>query len=104
VANVTKAFTLKAIQTIHLSTGRTTDVPPVTLRSASPINLSTDCSVVYYTLVKGTGSMMRSQDILQDLQVTMTMERIKSGYGLLVRWVPSEANLAEPFSRGVNAL
>jgi ribonuclease HI len=69
------------------------------LQQPTTITLATDSSTVYYILQKGTGLTLRSSEILQKLYVTMMYEQIKSGNALVVRWVPSEQNLADPLTR-----
>jgi hypothetical protein len=63
----------------------------VQLVQATTITLVTDSRNVYYTL--------RSSAILQQLYVKMLYLLIKSGHALVVRWVPSEQNLADPLTR-----
>jgi ribonuclease HI len=69
------------------------------LRQPTTITLATDSSTVYYTLEKGTGLTLRSSAILQKLHVSVMYEIIKAGHALVVRWVPSEQNLADPLTR-----
>jgi hypothetical protein len=74
-------------------------VHPEPLVQPTTITLATDSSVVYHTLSKGTGLTLRSSAILQKLHIYMMYELIKSGHALVVRWVPSEQNLADPLTR-----
>jgi hypothetical protein len=59
------------------------------------ITLCTSSSVVYYTLLKGTG-FLRNNPLLQNLYLSMIAYKIQTGHGLVIRWVPSQANLADP--------
>jgi hypothetical protein len=72
------------------------------LTEPTTITLYTDSSTVYYTLVKGTGLTLRASPLLQQLFVATWMNKNKAGHGLVVRWVPSEHNLADPLTRGVH--
>jgi hypothetical protein len=72
-----------------------------TLRHPTTITLCTNSAVVYHTLLKGTGTTVRYSVLLQNLYIQYYMNKVKSGHGLVVRWVPSEDNLADPLSRGV---
>jgi hypothetical protein len=66
--------------------------------------LYTDSSVVFHTLSRGTGLTLRSHELLQNLYVSFLINKVYTGHGLVVRWVPSRQNLADPLSRGVHAL
>jgi hypothetical protein len=68
-----------------------------TLQRPTDTTLCTDSAVVYHTLLKGTGTTLRYSPLLQDLYVQMFINKVKSGHGLVVRWVPSEENLADPW-------
>jgi hypothetical protein len=66
--------------------------------------LHTDSAVVYHTLVKGTGLTRQNSVLLQNLYVAFLINKMYTGHGLVVQWVPSRENLADPLSRGVHAL
>jgi ribonuclease HI len=66
--------------------------------------LYTDSSVVYHSLSRGTGLTLRSHVLLQNLNISFLINKVYTGHGLVVRWVPSCDNLADPLSRGVHAL
>jgi hypothetical protein len=68
------------------------------------VTLATHSSVVYYSLLRGTGLSLRTSSLLQKLYINMYSQKIKAGQGLVIRWVPSELNLADPLSRGFHAL
>jgi ribonuclease HI len=74
------------------------------LEQPTTLTLFTDSQVVYHTIVKGTGITLRSSPLLQDLYVTLYMIFNKAGHSLVVRWIRSQANLADPLSRGVPRL
>jgi ribonuclease HI len=67
------------------------------------ITLYTDSSIVFYSLSRGTGLTLRRDPLLKNLyiRVTWLVNKENSGHGLVVRWLPSEENLADPLSRGV---
>jgi hypothetical protein len=67
------------------------------------ITIATDSSVVYYVLSTGKGKTLRMYHILQQLYITWFTIKSKRGHRLVVRWVTSDANLADPVSRGVLA-
>lgn len=69
------------------------------LNIPTTINLFTDSSVVAAALLKGTGLTLRSSAILQTLYCTVLFYLIKAGHALVVRWIRSEENLADPFTR-----
>jgi ribonuclease HI len=73
------------------------------VQEPTTITLFTDSSVVYYTLVKETGLTLRASSLLQDLFVHMWYLKNKAGHGLVVWWIPSKQNLADPLTRGVLA-
>jgi ribonuclease HI len=73
------------------------------LTQPTNITLFTDSVVVYHTLVKGTGLTLRASSLLQDLFVNTWIMKNKAGHGLVVRWVPSEQNLADPLSREIHS-
>jgi hypothetical protein len=73
------------------------------LQQPTTITLFTDFSVVYYSLVKGTGLTLRASPLLQNMYVGMLLLKNKAGHGLVVRWIPSEQKLADPLSRGEHA-
>jgi ribonuclease HI len=73
------------------------------LKEPTMIILYTDSTVVYYTIVKGTGLTLRASPLLQQLFVKMYILKNKAGHGLVVQWVPSAQNLADPLTRGVHA-
>jgi hypothetical protein len=74
------------------------------LDQPTTVTIYTDSSSVYYSLVKGTGRTLRQSLRLQTLYVQMFKNKIQAGHGLVVRWVLSAENLADPLSRGVHAL
>jgi hypothetical protein len=74
------------------------------VRHPTPLHLYTDSSVVYYSLVRGTGVTLRYTPILQNLYIAWLINKVYTGHGLVVHWVPSHLNLADPLSRGVHAL
>jgi hypothetical protein len=74
------------------------------LRHPTTIHLYTDSTIVYYTLVRGTGVTLRHTPILQNLYMAWLINKVYTGHGLVVHWVPSDRNLADPLSRGVHAL
>jgi hypothetical protein len=67
------------------------------------ITLCTDSAVVYHTLVKGSGITPRSCEILRNMYIQVLLNKVNSSHGLVVRWVPSTENLADPLSREVLA-
>jgi hypothetical protein len=67
------------------------------------LSLDTDSAVVYYTLSTGKGITFRRSPLLQRLYVTWFRIKMDRGHGLVLRWVPSNANLADAVSRGVLA-
>jgi hypothetical protein len=69
------------------------------LRQPTAITIATDSAVAYYTLATGRGYTFRQNIWLQTLYVKWFS--IKLNRGLVVRWVPSAANPADPVSRGV---
>jgi ribonuclease HI len=71
------------------------------LRQPTAITLATDSSVVYYVLSTGKGYTLRSNVWLQALFVRWFKIKLDRGHGLVLRWVPWQANLADPVSRGV---
>jgi hypothetical protein len=73
------------------------------LEQATTITLFTDSMSVYHTIVIGTGLTLRSSPLLQNLYYTMYALLNKAGPSLVVRWIPSHKNLADPLSRGVTA-
>jgi hypothetical protein len=73
------------------------------LHHPTNVTLFTDSSMVYHTLVKGTGTTLHSDSLLQNMYISWLINKVHSGHGLVVRWVPSADNLADPFSRGVLA-
>jgi hypothetical protein len=70
-----------------------------TLHRPTTVTLCTDSSVVYYTLLKGRGLTLRSSAILQTLYCKMLLLKIKAGHALVLRWVLSHENLADPLTR-----
>jgi hypothetical protein len=62
--------------------------------------LATDSTVAYYTLSTGKGYTFRHTPMLQ-MYVCWFQMKIDRGHGLVLRWMPSNANLADPVSRGV---
>jgi hypothetical protein len=70
---------------------------------ATTITLATDSAVVYYILQTGKGLTLRRHKLLQELYITFFGIKSKRGHRLVVRWVSSDANLADPVSRGVLA-
>jgi hypothetical protein len=73
------------------------------LQEPTTITLYTDSSTVYHTLVKGTGLTLQASPLLQKIFVAMWIMKNKARHGLVVRWVPSEHNLADPLTRGVHS-
>jgi ribonuclease HI len=71
------------------------------LRQPTNITLATDSAVAYYTLSTGKGYTIRYDIWLQTLYVSWFKIKLKRGHGLVVLWVPSAANPADPVSRGV---
>jgi ribonuclease HI len=71
------------------------------LRQPTNITLATDSAVAYYTLSTGKGYTMRYNIWLQTLYMSWFKIKLDRGHGLVVRWVPSAANPADPVSRGV---
>jgi hypothetical protein len=74
------------------------------LRHPTTIHLHTDSTIVYYTLVRGTGVTLCQTPILQNLYMAWLINKVYTGHGLVVHWVPSHCSLADPLSRGVHAL
>jgi hypothetical protein len=74
------------------------------LQEPTTVHLYTDSSVVYYSLSKGTGVTLRYTPVLQNLYIAWLLNKVYTGHGLVVHWVPSHLNLADPLSRGVHAL
>jgi hypothetical protein len=70
------------------------------LRQPTNITLATDTAVTYYTLSTGKGYTMRFNVWLQTLYIAWFRIKLDSDHGLVVRWVPSAANPADPVSRG----
>jgi hypothetical protein len=70
---------------------------------ATAITPATDSTIVYYTLSTGKGTIFRWSALLQQLYVTWFLIKMDRGHGLVLRWVPSNANLADPVPRGVLA-
>jgi hypothetical protein len=79
--------------------------PPISANLTSPttVTLCTDSAVVYHTLNKGAGSTLRYSTLLKNLYIQYLINKVKSGHGVVVPWVPSAENLADPLSRGVLA-
>jgi ribonuclease HI len=71
------------------------------LRQPTAITIATDSTVVYYVLSTGKGYTMRHNQWLQSLYIRWFSIKIHRGHGLVMRWVPSQANLADPVSRGI---
>jgi hypothetical protein len=71
------------------------------LHQPTTITLATDSSIVYHSLCQGSGITLCQNPILKELYVTWLMNKMNTGHGLVVQWVPSEQNLADPLSRGV---
>jgi hypothetical protein len=71
----------------------------------NPVNITlyTDSEVAYYTLMSGKGCTFRNSLLFQQLYALWFRNKVNSGFGLVVRWIPSQANLADPVSRGVHA-
>jgi hypothetical protein len=63
--------------------------------------LATDSTVAYYALSTGKGLTIRYNMSLQCIYSKWFQIKMDRGHGLVLRWVPSEANLADPVSRGV---
>jgi hypothetical protein len=68
------------------------------LRQPTVITLATDSSVVYYVLTTGKVYTIRNNVWLQALYVRRFKIKLDRGHGLVVRWEPSQANLADPVS------
>jgi hypothetical protein len=73
------------------------------LQEPTTIILYTNSSVVYHTLVRGSGLTLRSSTLLQNLCIKQFVNKVNAGHGLVVCWVPSAENLADPLSRSVLA-
>jgi ribonuclease HI len=71
------------------------------LRQPTAITLATDSAVTYYVLSTGKGSTIRYNTWLQCIFVKWFEIKVNRGHSLVVHWVPSQANLAEPVSRDV---
>jgi ribonuclease HI len=71
------------------------------LRQPTAITLATDSTVACYSLSTGKGLTLRYNLWLQCLYIRWFQIKMDTGHGLVLRWVPSEANLADPVSRGV---
>jgi hypothetical protein len=71
------------------------------LRQSTAITIATNSTVVYYVLSTGKGYTIRHNTWLQCLYLKWFSIKVNRGHGLVVRWVPSQANLADPVSRGV---
>jgi ribonuclease HI len=69
------------------------------LQEPTTITFYTDSSIVFHTIVKGTGLTLRASLLLQRLFVKMWEIKQNAGHGLLVPWIPSQENLAAPLSR-----
>jgi hypothetical protein len=69
-----------------------------------PVNITlyTDSAVIFYTLLSGKGATFRHSSLLQRLYSLWIRNKINRGFGLVVRWVPSQANLGDLVSRGVS--
>jgi hypothetical protein len=66
------------------------------------VSLHTDSSVVCHSLVRGTGLNLRSHELFY---IRWLVNKLDSGHGLLVRWIPSADNLADPpLSRNARTL
>jgi hypothetical protein len=70
-------------------------------QEATTITLRTDSNIVYYVLNSGKGATIRQNVILQELYVAYYKIKNKRGHRLVVWWVPTDANLVDPISRGV---
>jgi hypothetical protein len=68
--------------------------------SATTITLEMDLLVVYYVLKTGKGATLWYNVLLQELSATYFKIKSERGHRLVVRWVPTDANLADPVSRG----
>jgi hypothetical protein len=73
------------------------------LRQPTALTLDTDSTVAYYTLSTGKGYTFRHNVWLQALYIKWFQIKMDRGHGLVLRWVPSQANLADPVSWGVLA-
>jgi ribonuclease HI len=71
------------------------------LRQPTNITLATDSAVTYYVLSTGKVMSLRYDIWLQTLYVAWFRIKMNRGHGLVVRWVPSAANPADPVTRGV---
>jgi hypothetical protein len=71
----------------------------------NPVNITlyTDSAVAYYTLMSGKGCTFRNSLLLQQLYALWFRNKVNSGFDLVGRWIPSQANLADPVSWGVHA-
>jgi hypothetical protein len=72
------------------------------LRQPTALTLHTDSTIVYHTIVKGGGLILRSSALLQNLYIKMYILMNKAGHSLVCQWVPSQQNLADPLTRGVH--
>jgi ribonuclease HI len=63
------------------------------------ITLATDSAIVYYVLMTEKGATLRRHKLLQELYTTYFTIKSKRCHRLIVQWVPSDANLADPVSR-----
>jgi ribonuclease HI len=66
------------------------------LHHPTAITLATDSSISYYTLSTGKGMTFQYSVMLQQLYIRWFRIKMDRGHGLVLRWVPSHANLADP--------
>jgi hypothetical protein len=71
------------------------------LRQPTAITIATDSAVAYYTFSTGKGYTFRNSVWLQSLYIRWFEIKLHRGHGLVLRWVPSHDNPADPVSRGV---
>jgi ribonuclease HI len=71
------------------------------LRQPTAITVATDSTVTYYALSTGNGLTIRYNEWLQCPYMKWFEIKMDRDHGLVLRWVPSEANFADPVSRGV---
>jgi hypothetical protein len=57
------------------------------LQQPRNITLYNDSSIVYYSLARGTGLTLRRSVLLQNLYIGWLFNKVKSGHGLVVRWL-----------------
>jgi hypothetical protein len=68
------------------------------LSQPATLTLCTESAVVYYTLAKGTGLILRSLALFQTLYFYKLL-KLQAGHALVFRWVPSDENQAYSLTR-----